>query len=170
MKILPLSMLKARYGFTYKTLILYNKNNVSVQQYKKEGFDILSQKVDTLPDDVAFRPCFIKHSSCVKICDKLYVFISKFNLKKPQNSKFDALFHEIGHWLHFQNLPPKEDAKKIWSTVNIENIRQKVSERAIQCDDGKEFVAEVFKKLVKGENVDEEIMGIYRKLNGPKVK
>ena len=170
MKNIPINLAMIRYGLLYKTLVRYDKNNPRTIQYKKEGFDILSRKVDKLPDNIAFRPSFIKHSSCVKICDKLFIFISKSNLRKPKETKFDALFHEIGHWLHFQNLPSKEESKKVWSLVNLENIIKKVSLRASKGKDGKEFVAEVFKKLIKGEALDEDIMNIYRKLNGPKVK
>lgn len=170
MKIFPQSFARMRYKMLYNGLVRYNKNNPVTNAYKKEGFDILSKRVDSLPDDVAFRPSFIKQSSCIKIFNNIYVFISKANLKKPKETRFDALFHEIGHWLHFQNMLPLEEAQKIWSTVNIENIRKKVSERATFGKDGREFVAEVFKFKIKGKTFDEEISDLYEKLKGPRIK
>ena len=84
--------------------------------------------------------------------------------------KFDSLFHEIGHWLHFQNIPPLKQCREIWQKVNREKIKTDVSEYALKKDDGREFVAEVFKGLIKGKKYDEYIMQLYKKLNGPNVK
>jgi len=167
---LPMSLAMLRHKMLYKGLIRYNKNNKKTISYTQEGFDILRPRVESLPDEIAFRPKFINQSSCMEIYDKLYVFISKANLYKSQDTKFDALFHEIGHWLHFQNLLPKEEAEKIWSMVNIENIRKKVSERATKGKDGRELVAEVFKFRIKGKTFDDEIMKLYELLNGPKIR
>ena len=159
------------YKFLYKSLLYANKNNAKISEYKKQGFEILRTKVDNLPDDIAFMPTFMtRRSSCVKILDKIYVFLSKSNLKKSIDEKFDALFHEIGRWLHFQQMPAKEERQAIWSAVEKEKVKETVSERAIQDDDGKEFVAEVFKGLVKGKKYDADTMYIYWLLNGPAVK
>ncbi len=159
-----------KYKFLYNSLIYLNKNNKKTKQYQEEGFRILSSKVDRLPSQIAFRPKFIKQSSCIKIFDKLYLFISKANLKKPIEERFDALFHEIGHWLHFQNMPKLEERKKIWEQADIDKIKNDVSDYAVTADDGKEFVAEVFKGLVKGKIYDDYIMTLYKKFNGPAVK
>ena len=97
-----------RYKTEYNSLLWFNKNNKTTQKYQEEGLNILRQKVDNLPDKIAFRPRFLKESFCAKVFNKLYLFISKNNLKKPESERFDSLFHEIGHWLHFQNLPTKE--------------------------------------------------------------
>ena len=159
-----------KYSLLYNSLLYVNKNNSRTNAYKEEGLRILSNKVDNLPEDIAFRPRIIHQSSCIKVLDKLYLFISKNNLYKPAEEKFDALFHEVGHWLHFQNMPSLAERKSIWSSANIEKIKQDVSEYAVKKHDGREFVAEVFKGLVKGKKYDNYIMGLYEKLRGPKLK
>lgn len=158
-----------RYKFTYNSLLYLNKNNSKTRKYQEEGLKLLEGKVDKLPEQIAFRPRFITQSSCIKVFDKLYLFISKANLKKPASKKFDALFHEIGHWLHFPQMPPRSECREIWQSANIEKIKNDVSEYAVKTDDGREFVAEVFKGLVKGQEYDDYIMNLYEKLNGPKV-
>ena len=169
--ITKLDIISTKYKYMYKSLLYMNKNNSRVNNYKREGFDILRSKIDRLPNDIAFMPSIMsKRSTCVKVFDKFYIFLSMANLKKSLEERFDSLFHEIGHWLHFQQMPPKEERKKIWQDADKEKIKKCVSERAIEDDDGKEFVAEVFKGLVKGEKYDGEITYLYHLLNGPEVK
>ena len=169
MKIIPdFSALK--YKYTYKALLYINRNNSKTRQYKEEGLKLLAGKVDKLPEEIAFRPRFIKQSSCVKVFDKLYLFISKANLKKPASEKFDALFHEIGHWLHFQDMPKLDERRRIWCSADIEKIKRDVSNYAVSAKDGREFVAEVFKGLVKRKTYDNYIMQLYNRLKGPKIK
>ena len=159
-----------RYKTEYNSLLWFNKNNKTTQKYQEEGLNILRQKVDNLPDKIAFRPRFLKESFCAKVFNKLYLFISKNNLKKPDSERFDSLFHEIGHWLHFQNLPTKEERKAVWKEIDKEKVKNDVSKRAVENNEGLEFVAEVFKGLVKGNKYDDYIMGFYNRLKGPKVK
>ena len=159
-----------RYKAEYNSLLWLNKNNKKAQKYKDDGLNILRQKVDNLPDEIAFRPKFLKESYCVKAFNKLYLFISKNNLNKPISKRFDSLFHEVGHWLHFQDLPTKKERKSIWATVDKNEIENNVSKRAIQNNEGLEFVAEVFKGLVKGQKFNNYIMETYKRLHGPKVK
>lgn len=154
----------------YNSSVFFNKNNVNAQNYQKEGLNLLRGKVDKLPEKIAFRPKFIKQSACVKALNNFYIFISKNNFTKPVSEKFDALFHEVGHWLHFQNLPPKRERQNVWSKIDLEKIKKEVSERATQNNEGLEFVAEVFKGLVKGKTYDDYVMNFYKRLNGPKVK
>ena len=169
MKISP-KLVALKYKYVYNSLLYLNKNNTKTRKYQEEGLKLLEGRVEKLPKQIAFRPKFITQSSCVKIFDKLYLFISKANLKKPESEKFDTLFHEIGHWLHFQQMPAVSECKKIWENANIEKIEKEVSKRAIAKNDGREFVAEVFKGLIKGKQYDTEIMNLYHSLNGPRVK
>lgn len=159
-----------RYKCMYNTLLYLNKNNSRTKKYQEEGLKQLFGRVDKLPDKIAFRPKFITQSSCVKIFDKLYLFISKSNLKKPPSEKFDALFHEIGHWLHFPQMPPVSECRKVWKNIDIEKVKKDVSEYATRQDDGREFVAEVFKGLAKGKEYDSYIMNFYKLLKGPDIK
>jgi hypothetical protein len=169
--ITKLDIVSAKYKCLYNSLLYLNKGSRKLNDYKMQGFANLREKVDNLPENIAFVPSFIsKRSTCLKIYDKLYIFLSKCNLKKPVDNMFDSLYHEVGHWLHFQQMPPKAERQVIWKTANKQKIKEDISERAIQDDDGKEFVAEVFKKLVKGEKVDGELTYLYYLLNGPIVK
>ena len=157
-----------KYKIAYNTLLYINRNNTKTNQYKREGFEYLKGRVEKLPEDIAFKPQFTPKSSCIKAFNKIYVFISKSNLKKPKPERYDSLFHEIGHWLHFQNLPALKESNAIWQGVNMDKICKDVSQRAAY--DSKEFVAEVFKWLIKGRKFDEYIMKLYKSLNGPQVK
>ena len=160
----------ARYKIEYKFLKYFNRHNSKTLTYQQEGLRLLEGKVEKLPVEMVFRPRFITQSSCVKVFDKIYLFISKANLYKPASEKFDSFFHEIGHWLHFQDLPPKNERKAIWAKSDLEKIKNDVSEYSTKADDGREFVAEVFKGLIKGKKYDDYIMNLYEKLRGPKVK
>jgi len=163
-----LDSISLKYKILYNSFRMADKFSPKVNEYKKQGFEILKSKIDRLPSDVAFVPSFIAtRSTCLKIFDKLYIFLSKKNLKKPAEEKFDALFHEVGHWLHFQQMPTKAERLNVWKNANKKKIQKTISERAIQDDDGKEFVAEVFKKIVKGEKINSENAYLYYLLNGP---
>ena len=113
-----------KYKYLYNSLLYINRNNAETKRYQEEGLKLLSGKVDSLPSKIAFRPKFIKQSSCIKVFDKLYLFISKANIKKPVEERFDALFHEIGHWLHFQNIPPLKECREVWKNANLEKIKE----------------------------------------------
>ena len=112
-----------RYKAEYNSLLWLNKNNKRTQEYQEKGLNLLHQKVDNLPDKIAFRPKFLKESFCVKV-----------------------------------------------EEINKEKVKNDVSKRAVENNEGLEFVAEVFKGLVKGEKYDNYIMGFYNRLKGPKVK
>ncbi len=157
-----------KYKISYNALILLNRNNPRTKAYKEEGLRFLQDRVELLPKDIAFKPKFTPKSTCVKAFDKFYIFISKINLSKPKAERYDSLFHEIGHWLHFQQLPASKERNRIWGSVNLKKIGEDVSKRAVYNE--KEFVAEVFKYLVKGKKFDSYIMNLYRSLNGPALK
>lgn len=165
-----ISLAAIRYKAEYQTLKFLNRNNSKTKMFQNEGLKLLRGRVENLPSEMAFRPRFVTQSSCVKVFDRIYLFISKANLYKPASEKFDSFFHEIGHWLHFQNMPKLEERKAVWKEADIEKIKKDVSEYSISADDGKEFVAEVFKGLIKGKKYDNYIMTLYKKLRGPKVK
>lgn len=77
------------------------------------------------------------------------------------------IYHESGHWLHFQNKPSLRISQQIWQTADKEMIEHDVSQMALKLNDGTEFVAEVFAGLMDGKEYNEHIMDIYRKLKGP---
>lgn len=77
------------------------------------------------------------------------------------------IFHEVGHWLHFQNKQSRQICEQIWQTANKELIGKEVSQMALKLSDGTEFVAEVFAGLIDGRKYSNHVMEIYKKLNGP---
>lgn len=86
------------------------------------------------------------------------------------NTMDSSILHEIGHWLHFQDIPDKKTCEKIWSTVNEKAIVQEVSFYAKNEKDGIDFVAEVFAGLMEGQRYSEYVMDIYKQLHGPMPK
>jgi len=162
-----LELVSLKYKTMYKLCNRLYKNNSAVNSYKREGLNLLQGRVKNLPQNIAFLPKFLKQSFCVKLPKDTYMFISKSNLDKPKESKFDSFLHETGHYLHFQDIPPLEKRLDIWSTVDEEIIKQEVSEYAVKKKDGREFVPEVFKFLIKGKTFSQYIMDIYQSLNGP---
>ena len=76
-----------RYKLEYQTLKFINRNNSKTRMFQQEGFEFLQGRVDKLPVEMVFRPRFITQSSCVKVFDKIYLFISKANLYKPESEK-----------------------------------------------------------------------------------
>lgn len=77
------------------------------------------------------------------------------------------VYHEVGHWLHFQNKPDLQLCKQIWKTVDKDIIGKQVSLEALKLDDGTEFVAEVFAGMIDGKKYSKYIMDIYKQLKGP---
>ena len=63
-----------KYKCLYNSLLYINRNNAETKRYQEEGLKLLSGKVDSLPSKIAFRPKFIKQSSCIKVFDKLGLF------------------------------------------------------------------------------------------------
>lgn len=101
-----------KYKCLYNSLLYINRNNAETKRYQEEGLKLLSRKVDSLPSKIAFRPKFIKQSSCIKVFDKLYLFISKANIKKPLEERFDALFMKSGTGSIFRIYRRSKSAEK----------------------------------------------------------
>lgn len=85
-----------------------------------------------------------------------------------------TIIHEIGHYNHLPLMLEEQDSIQIWkkhfpSFEDEFEFGKKVSAHAITDKTGAEFVAEVFAGLVNGENFDEEVMTLYKELNGPEV-
>lgn len=85
-----------KYKCLYNSLLYINRNNAETKRYQEEGLKLLSGKVDSLPSKIAFRPKFIKQSSCIKVFDKLYLFISKANIKNRLKKDSMLFFMKSG--------------------------------------------------------------------------
>lgn len=84
-----------KYKCLYNSLLYINRNNAETKRYQEEGLKLLSGKVDSLPSKIAFRPKFIKQSSCIKVLIN-YTFYFQGKYKKPLEERFDALFMKSG--------------------------------------------------------------------------
>lgn len=101
---------------------------------------------------------------------KNMIALSYYNFDKSTNNSFHFIYHELGHYLHFANVPDSKTCKSIWAKVNKDMIYEEVSSEAVRREDGLEFVAEVFAGLLDGKKYSEHIMGVYRQLKGPMLK
>ena len=91
-------------------------------------------------------------------------------------SPFDTIFHELGHTAHeknaifkYNNGTFKEGGKlyKMFKTPEMQEVAQKVSVYATKTP--YEFVADVFAGLMRGIKYSDDVMALYKKLNGPVV-
>lgn len=91
-------------------------------------------------------------------------------------SPFDTIFHELGHTAHeknaifkYNNGTFKEGGKlyKMFKTPEMQEVAQKVSLYATETP--YEFVADVFAGLMSGTKYSDDVMALYKKLNGPVV-
>lgn len=92
------------------------------------------------------------------------------------NSKFDILYHEMGHLLHHKNV---SHADEFWGKLSEK------SEKAFLADNGKletagkiswyaqtnqyEFVAETFNALCAGKKLPKDVMDLYKYYKGPEL-
>lgn len=101
-----------------------------------------------------------------------------FNVYKT--SPFHTLYHEIGHIYHDLNNPKtfllmgKSRELKVnnLSTSVLDEFNSKYIETARKVSDyatesPAEFVAEVFAKMINGQNFDNDVMALYKKYGGP---
>jgi len=96
------------------------------------------------------------------------------------NSPIHLLYHEIGHHLYIEKL------KRIFSSENWKFQQQLKAPRLTRAEQrlillkmgnphfaeptGQEFVAELFAAQMGGKQLSSNLMRIYRKLNGPKLR
>lgn len=90
------------------------------------------------------------------------------------NSKFDILYHEMGHLLHkmntslkdsFWGILSKKSEKLFSSDLEKQNIAGSVSWYAQK--NPKEFVAECFNALCAGRKLPDDVMKMYEYYKGP---
>ncbi|MEU3522140.1 hypothetical protein ABZ770_44130 [Streptomyces sp. NPDC006654] len=86
----------------------------------------------------------------------------------PYASKRESSYvHELGHYFHAQSHPGAfyDLSRTTWVSDASREIAKKVSDYAASSPS--EFIAEVFVKIVTRENVDIDVMEMYRALGGP---
>lgn len=102
--------------------------------------------------------------------------ILKITGEQRNNSPFDILYHEMGHYQHYGNRNffddffgklSKRSAKKFLKDKRSQKIAGKVSWYA--KTDPKEFVAETFSAMAAGKKMPKEVMELYEYYKGPLV-
>lgn len=92
------------------------------------------------------------------------------------NSKFDVIYHEMGHHLHAMNISLKD---AIWGRLSKKVEKLFISDPEKQKTAGivswyaqtnpREFVAECFNALCAGRKLPDDVMKMYEYYKGPKL-
>ncbi len=90
------------------------------------------------------------------------------------NSKFDVLYHEMGHHLHSMNTSIKE---LLWGRLSKKQTKKFIADETKQQTaskiswyaktNPKEFVAECFNALCSGRKLPDDVMELYEYYKGP---
>ena len=90
------------------------------------------------------------------------------------NSKFDILYHEMGHHLHAMNTSLKDSfwgrlSKKSEKLFTSDSEKQKIAGSVswYAQTNPKEFVAECFNALCAGRKLPDDVMKMYEYYKGP---
>ncbi len=164
----------------------------SIMYFGKNKFSILKNKIFTDADSVAILK---QNNISVNIDD--YAALGEKELTeqttkilellgdvKPVldtatirgNSKFDIIYHEMGHHLHCMNTSLKDSiwgrlSSKAANLFSSDSEKQKVA-GAISWyaqTNPKEFVAECFNALCAGRKLPDDVMKMYEYYKGPKL-
>lgn len=164
----------------------------SIMYFGKNKFSILKNKIFTDADSVAILK---QNNISVNIDD--YAALGEKELTeqttkilellgdvKPVldtatirgNSKFDIIYHEMGHHLHCMNTSLKDSiwgrlSSKAAKLFSSDSEKQKVA-GAISWyaqTNPKEFVAECFNALCAGRKLPDDVMKMYEYYKGPKL-
>tara|TARA_Y100000310_G_scaffold315722_2_gene366578 strand:+ start:5862 stop:9002 length:3141 start_codon:yes stop_codon:yes gene_type:complete len=124
-------------------------------------------------DTIYLNPRSVFFRDKGKFIDKAYNAMKGKGWTTGQ-SKRDVLTHELAHREHVQRVGDKEfrnlsgwDTESTWNAAKGQ-IREKVSRYA--ATNPKEFVAEVYTKVINGGEVDPAMMKWYKTFGGPLVK
>lgn len=155
-------------------------NNYELANYINSGIECLKKaNIKELPTNILFTSPLISFLGIKGLTYKFNKNIKESPIILPRNvyklnknqseskSKFHTLFHETGHWLHFQNDFDVYKNVRIWDKyADLEFIKNQVSDRAIAVNDGSEFCAEVFAMQMVGKKFPTKILNLVKKLNG----
>lgn len=92
------------------------------------------------------------------------------------NSRFDDLYHEMGHLLHNKNTSLKDS---FWGRLSTKSTKAFMADKEKLKTAGKiswyaqtnprEFVAECFNALCAGRKLPDDVMKMYEYYKGPKL-
>jgi len=163
-------------------------NNLELAKFIQTGLVDIENAGYKLPNNIFIVPPMLIHEangaaiifrdsikSEAPICFSLNIkakshkgIAQKYNLGVcSTNNVSHFIYHEVGHWLHFQNKPSTRASEKIWNSAEKELIKNEVSQTAISYSDGTEFVAEVFSGLIDGKKYSNHVIDVYKQLKGP---
>lgn len=157
-------------------------NNKELAEYVTNGINILKAKGVEIPRNILFAPPFLLKSG-LAVWSKTFpqkeapIILSKTIYKNTGNTSKLAsnhpnhtFFHETGHWLHFNNNFNPQKNYKIWTEkADIQRIKEVVSQRAGEMEDGSEFCAEVFSGIMSGKTYPKDIINLAKILKFPYV-
>ena len=184
-KILKLSekMLKEPDKFTrfdaLNGIMLFDDYQQSLKYFDKNKLLILKNKIFTDADSVAILK---QNNISVNIDDYAKLSEKELNDKTQKilellvdinpvlgtatvrgNSKFDVIYHEMGHHLHAMNTSLKDS---IWGRLSKKVAKLFKSDPEAQTNP-KEFVAECFNALCAGRKLPDDVMKMYEYYKGP---
>lgn len=155
------------------------KDDEKLANYIKTGIDILKDKGIEIPQNILFAPSFLIKRG-LAVWSKSFpqkeapIILSREIYKQPLSERYSSdhpchtLFHEAGHWLHFQNNFDPEKNYKLWkSRANVEQIKNIVSQRAAELEDGSELCAETFAGIIAGKRYPKHIISFVEELGFP---
>ncbi len=195
-KILKLSekMLKEPDKFTrfdaLNGIMLFDDYQQSLKYFNKNKLSILKNKIFTDADSAAILK---QNNISVNIDDYAKLSEKELNDKTQKilellvdinpvlgtatvrgNSKFDILYHEMGHHLHAMNTSLKDSfwgrlSKKSEKLFTSDSEKQKIAGSVswYAQTNPKEFVAECFNALCAGRKLPDDVMKMYEYYKGP---
>lgn len=151
-------------------------NNLELANYVKNCIEILVERKIPLIKNILLMPKILGRNSCaiwsltfsqkdapIILSQKAYKKRNKevgfFSSKSPMHT----FFHEMGHWLHFNSKFNINKNFYNWQLYADERlIKETVSTRASQLQDGSELCAEVFAGAMAGKKYPPSILDLAR--------
>jgi hypothetical protein len=166
-----------------KSILNINKNQIDdIDNYIERGVKFFEKRNMVLPEWV-----LEKRKSGFNLAQKIELSEDLEMLANPHTEKikgnaFRKIYHEMGHLQHqyscknYKYLGKHEECMKWFGKVS-EQTKEFLETPTIQTTAGKistyaqespsEFVAETYSHLAAGRKLDDEVVALYKKYNGP---
>ena len=171
-------MLNLRIFYTKTSIMNYFPVDLIVKMLKSGCFGEIGEKdISEFESSVEFYPQKSNFSHLFDVLSKNHSFSLDFDLN---TNKFDIIFHELGHLQSrkLADLPsitdyknPKDYPNELLEWINNpENLKIACKVSPYACCGASEFVAEVYSKLLAQKELPSDVLELYNKLKGPKIK